>query len=260
VIATQSSAHTQLARWLSPAALVGGIAAADAVAATAGSLAGAVCHALLLLVLVNVYALAPSKLGSRACLVLALVPLAQLASLAVPTGDVSRSVREALVATLLLGALALTSGVLALERSAFALRRRELPGELLVALCGLPIGLLGQRILTPHPLAAPGDLAAMALAALVLAGLSAPALELLFRWALQAELLALYGRAAIVLVNLLFASIYVTTQSFGYVLLMGATGAGLSLAVTRTGRIWGAIGAHALLDIGVLVVWPAVLR
>jgi membrane protease YdiL (CAAX protease family) len=43
------------------------------------------------------------------------------------------------------------------------------------------------------------------------------------------------------------------------VILMGATGVGLSLAVKRTGRIWGPIGAHALLDIGLLVVWPAVL-
>ena len=247
------------ARWLAPAGYVCAVGGCNVVAVTVGPVAGAVCSALVVLGLLNTFALAPTQVGSRPFLLLALVPLVRVISLAMPASGVSPIARDALVSSLLLVALWLADRVTPLDWTALAMRWREAPAQLLIAAAGVPLGILGEQILTPHPIVPPHDAARTALAVVVLGGLTAPSLEILFRWALQPEMFDLYGGVGLGLLNALFASMYLGTHSAGYVVLMGATGLGLAIAVRRTGRIWGAIGAHAILVIGVLVLWPTVL-
>jgi membrane protease YdiL (CAAX protease family) len=246
--------------WLIPGALACALAGGNAVALAAGPQAGAICLAIALLGLLNVYVLMPQNAVSPLLLPLSLVALLQLMSLALAPAYVSATLLGALVGALSLLALRLAVQIEPVDSTLLRLRRRDLPGQFLIAAGGIPLGIAGELILRPQPLAALQHPAGAAVAAVVLAVLVAPSLELLFRWSLQTEILTLYGGAGLALVNVLFASLYLGTRSPGFVLFMGLTGLGLSVAVRRTNSVWGAVAAHAILIIGVLILWPAVLR
>ncbi len=250
--------HNALSR-LVPGAFVCALAAGNVVAVAASPLAGAICMAIALLGLLNAYVLMPEDAASPALLPLSLVALLQLMSVTLAASDISPIFRNALVGALLLLALRLAVQIAPVDSTPLRLRRRNFPGQLLIAACGIPLGIAGELILQPQPLAALHDPADTALAALVLAVLVAPSLELLFRWFLQSEMLTLSGGAGLLLLNVLFASLYLGTHSPGFVLLMGVAGLGLSVAVRRTHSVWGAVAAHAIMIIGVLILWPAVL-
>lgn len=243
-----------------PATYIGAIVGCEIVTAAAGMTAGAVCDALVCLWLVNAHVFRVGGVGRGEMLMgLALVPLLGLFGAAIPLTGISPVVRDGCVACLLLGATWLAAGVVPLRRDPLRLPRRDLRRQLRIAVAGVPLGLVGYAILQPRPVVAPGDLGAVVGAVLVLGCLAAPSLELLFRWVLQDQLVALYGDAGLVVVNVLFAGLYLTIGPAALVALMALTGLGLSLAVRRTGTVWGAAAAHGLLTAGLLVIWPAVL-
>ncbi len=251
--------HPVVAR-LAPATYIAAIAGCEIVTAAAGVTAGAVCDALVCLWLVNEQVFRGGGAGDSGMLMgLALVPLLALFGAAIPLTGISPVVRDGCVACLLLGAIWLAAEVVPLRLDPLRLPRRDLSRQLRVAAAGVPLGLVGYAILQPRPLVAPGDPWAVVGAVLVLGGLAAPSVELLFRWVLQGQLVALYGDAGLVVVNVLFAGLYLIIGSAGFVALMALTGLGLSLAVRRSGTVWGAAAAHGLLTAGCLVVWPAVL-
>jgi hypothetical protein len=241
-------------------AAVAAVVASGMVTVAAGPIPGAVCDAAVVLALLNMHLLTHQDSGSLALFpVLALTPLVRLIGFAIPVAGVSPVVRDALVATPLLLALWLFSRAIPLHPPALRPRPRDLPQQVVIAVCGIPLGIVAYEIPHPRPLAHPGDPGAIVFAVLVLGCLVAPALELLFRWALHDQLLALLPGAGPVLINLMFMSLYLGTSSASFVALMGFTGLGLSLAVRRSRIVSGAIVAHALLAIGLLVVWPSVL-
>jgi hypothetical protein len=230
------------------------------VAVTAGPIPGAVCDAVVLLSLLNMHLLTPQDTRSPALFpALALAPLMRLTGFAIPVDGVSPVVHDALVAASLLLALWLMSRVVPVHPPALKPRRRDLPQQALIAVCGIPLGIVAYEFLHPRLLVYPGGPGAIVVAVLVLGCLVAPALELVFRWALHDQLLPLFPRAGPVLINLMFMSLYVGTRAASYLALMGFTGLGLSLAVSRSRVVSGAIVAHALLVVGLLIVWPAVL-
>jgi membrane protease YdiL (CAAX protease family) len=252
-------AEQQPARRLVPGAIVGVIAACNVVVLAVGHVAGAICLAVVLLGSLNVYVLAPQHDRSPVVLSLALVALVGVMALALRLSEISPVARDAVLGAMLWLALALAVPIVPVDRTMLQLRWRQVPWQLLIAACGIPAGVAGELILRPQPLAGLGDPARAAAVALALAVLVAPSLELLFRWVLNPDLVTLYGRAGLLLLNGLFASLYLGTRSAGFVLLMGVAGLGLSVAVSRTRVVWGAVAAHAILIIGVMLVWPAVL-
>lgn len=249
----------RIAPVIAPAAYACTITASEALAVTVNPVAGAICDAVVLLVLVTVYALGEEDAPPAWPMLLSLVALASLIGIALPVHGISQITRDALVAALVLLSLWLAGRSLHLDRGPLRLRLADLPAQVLIALCGIPLGLAGWWILGPAPRASTSTPGTYVLAALVLGALVAPSLELLFRWALQPELQGLYGTAGLVLLNVLFAAGYLGTHSPGFVIMIGAAGLGASLAVRRTGTVWGAVAAHGLLAVGMLLVWPAVL-
>jgi membrane protease YdiL (CAAX protease family) len=245
------------------------VAAAQIGLVAAGPVASACCDAVIVLVLMSAYAIEPDTRPADALLLLTLVPLTRLISLSLPRSDLSALAREALVSGTLLVALGAAVRLVAIDWTPLRLlpsawRQGVRPGraiaaQLLIALCGIPVGLLGDRVHRFHPLATPSQHLRLVAAVAILALLSAPVLELVFRWALQQVALELMGPRGLVLVSVLYAGMYAGTRSAGYVALMGAVALSLGSAVARTGSVWGAIAAHVLIDVGVLVVWPAVL-
>jgi membrane protease YdiL (CAAX protease family) len=242
-----------------PLAGVYAVAAANVIGVASGPTAGAIVHSAVLLALLNAYLFITDRRQAGALLVLTAVPLLELIELGIPATPLSHVLREALVALLVLYVVIAAGRIAGIDRSALRLPRTAWRGQLATAACGIPLGLLAWLILDPVPLARSNDAAGLVLGSLVLVGLTAPALELLFRWVLQSALLELYGPAAVILLGGLFASLYLGTRSPGFVILMLLSGLGLSLQTMRTGVVWGAVGAHALLACGLLIIWPAVL-
>jgi membrane protease YdiL (CAAX protease family) len=55
---------------------------------------------------------------------------------------------------------------------------------------------------------------------------------------------------------ILFMATYLGSLSTGYVLFMGLVGLFFGWSAARTDSIWGVALAHAILKVGLLLVWP----
>ena len=117
--------------------------------------------------------------------------------------------------------------------------------------------LFAYLILRPRPLVSPLTWHSLLLSTIVLLVFAALIEELIFRWLLQDVAVRLLGPPGLVLANALYASTYAGSLSAGFALFMGAVGLAFAVAVRRTGLLWGVVAAHALLDLGLLVIWPS---
>ena len=84
--------------------------------------------------------------------------------------------------------------------------------------------------------------------------------ELLFRGLLQQAAVSALGAAGLVLVNVVYAVTAIGSLSAGYAVFAGLMGCWFSIAVGRTRCLWGVIAAHELAVVGLVLVWPIVLR
>ena len=123
---------------------------------------------------------------------------------------------------------------------------------------GAPLGVAAYEILTPAPLISPLTVPTVIGGSLLLIVFSAFPEEFIFRGLLQGEARRLFGMLGLAIVSGLYAGLFLGSMSAVSVAFMGAVGLGLAVAVDRTGVLWGAVGAHALLNIGLLLVWPSV--
>lgn len=237
---------------------VAAIIGAEVIAVAVGPVAGVACDAAVLLALLNSYAFAPDRSESRCLAFLALAPLLRVLSLTLPNRHVAEIWWYAMAgAPLLLGAY-LAAREVPVSWPGLRFRRDGALTQAAIALAGVPLGVAAYEILTPSPLIAPLTAPSLVGGAVILVVFSAFAEELVFRGLLQGAALALFGRFGLVIVGVLYAGLYIGSLSVGYVAFIGVVGLALAIAVERTGVLWGAIGAHALLNIGLLLVWPTV--
>jgi uncharacterized protein len=237
------------------AALIG----AEATGAAVGAVPGAAFHAVVLFALLNTYAIAPDRPAARVLPVLALVPLLRLFSLTMPSRHFAEIWWYAMVGAPLLLAAFLATRAVPVAWPGLRLGRRALPLQAAIALAGAPLGLAAYGILTPAPLISPLTAPRLLGGAFILIVFSAFLEELIFRGLLQGAARELFGRFGLVIVSVLYASLYVGSLSAPYVGFVGVVGLMFAVAVERTGILWGAVGAHALMNIGLLLVWPTVL-
>jgi membrane protease YdiL (CAAX protease family) len=139
-----------------------------------------------------------------------------------------------------------------------SIRREQLPAQVAIALAGAPLGIAAFEILTPAPVISPLTGPNFLGGAFILIVFSAFLEELIFRGLLQRGARELFGRLGLVIVSVLYASLYVGSLSAPYIAFVGAVGLMFAVAVERTGILWGVVGAHSLLNVGLLMVWPTV--
>jgi membrane protease YdiL (CAAX protease family) len=222
-------------------------------------LLGLVVDAALALGLANLAA-ATSLVGAgRLFGVLALVPVARLLSFTMPLGTVPPLYWHALVGAPLLPALALAARAYGFSSSSLGLRRGRLVAQLAIGASGVPLGMAAYAILRPAPVTSGLDWSHLLFGSLTLLVFAAFVEELLFRGLLQQAAVGAFGAAGAVLVNVVFAVTAIGSLSAGYALFLGLVGGWFSLAVGRSRCLWGAIGAHALAAVGLVLVWPALL-
>ena len=233
------------------------IAGAEIVGAVAGVVAGAVLDGLLLLALVNAPMLGFVRPASRLPVVLGLIPLLRIVSVALPLRQIPQLAWYPLVGAPVLLAVVLAARMVNISRASLRARRTGMAAQAAIAISGIPIGGVAYLILRPRPLVSPLTWHSLLLSTIVLLVFAALIEELIFRWLLQDVAVRLLGPPGLVLANALYASTYAGSLSAGFALFMGAVGLAFAVAVRGTGLLWGVVAAHALLDIGLLVIWPS---
>jgi membrane protease YdiL (CAAX protease family) len=252
----------------SPATLIIGsylaaLLAAEVMLLTSGLVAGALAHGVLLAALVAHYVAAPRVGYRRLLLVLGLPILMRLIGLAVPLSATPPLVWIVASGTpVLLGAVLVSRAIGATPWTLLRMRARDLAPQLAVAGGGTVHGLLAFQALRPAPIVANLDVLSIASSLVVLAIFAGFTEELIFRGILQPVATETFSSpgAGLVLSTSVFALMYVASLSPAMVAVMLAIGLFFGWIVQESGSLWGVVGAHTLMSLGLLVVWPNVLR
>jgi len=233
------------------------IVAVAAAGAALGAVASAVLNSILLVVLVDHFVIGSRVEGATRLLpAFALVPLLQLASLALAVRSPLVSLCAAGVPVLLATLLAAReAGIVPLVRMS-DLRRAD---QWAPALAAFPLGAAGVLLLGSHPLergASPALVVAGCVAVFIFSGVLE---ELVFRGVIQGVLESL-GPASVPFASILFAAMYFASGSVAVVLAAAAGGALAGWWKRQSGSVAGVALAHGVLAAGYLVLWPALLR
>lgn len=235
------------------------IVLAEILVAAGFVVAGLILDSLLLIGLVNIYALGEGLVaGARrsALLALTLIPLLRLVVVILALPEVSPPYRLALVGAPLFLAVFLQARAIGLEALDGVIR----PGEdLLVGLTGVPLGAIGYLILRPAPLVESPSLAELVVVSLIVFVFTGVLEEAIFRWLILRTLDTTFVRGGPLIASVLFAAAYLGTRSPGFVVFAGVAGLGACFVVRRRGSLLGVAVAHGLAGIGILVVWPLML-
>jgi membrane protease YdiL (CAAX protease family) len=249
---------------VSPSALVCAVyllalASAELLLLTSGLVAGAVAHTILIAVLL-VHAIAAPDAPYRPLLVVLVLPsLIRMLGLTIPVAGTPQLVWYAMAGVPSLLAALLAARVIRLPARLFVMPAHPWV-QLSIVLSGVSTGLLAYVILRPAPLSDSPILAPAA--AVVLALFVAATEELVFRGNLQEVVRDLFGSeaAAIAVSAGAFALMYAGALSLPFTIVMLSMGLLLGWTVQQTGSLWGAIGAHMVMLIGLMVVWPLLLQ
>lgn len=229
-----------------------GLVGAQASATLFSTEVSVACDSVLLLALLNHFALAPASPEVRAALAsLALVPLLRIAAVALPQQFIPSAYWEALPAALVLATVFGLRGVVdpqgRMRSRSHPGSRRGWPPQLAMSLLGPPFALASAYALSALDLASaqPG-LVSTPGAVLLVAAFSGLMLEIVFRGVIQPALVALCGWHGIALTSLLYAGLFIGSASWFFVVLAFTTGVvwGSFSALTR--RVTGVAGSHAL--------------
>jgi membrane protease YdiL (CAAX protease family) len=231
---------------------------AEVLLLTTGLVAGAIAHVVLVAVLMGHAIAAPRAPYQRLLVALALPSLVRLLGLIVP------------VAATPLAVWYLAAGIPALLAVVLAARVVELPPgilawprpmwvQLLIAASGISNGLLAYLVLRPAPAAQGSLMVPIAAVSVVIFG--ALVEELAFHGILQGIAGAALGspEAGVAVSTTAITLLYIGSLSVPFVLLMFATALLHGWTVRETGSLWGPLGAHAILVVGLVVIWPLVL-
>jgi membrane protease YdiL (CAAX protease family) len=246
------------------AACVVAVVVIEAAGLSAGATVAAAGYAALILILVN-YVAFRLRRGSGAGAVVApaamlLVPFVlRLVALTLEDGPVPVARHYALI-----GAAAATALVCAAVSFPELRPRLELtvrhPGQLLVALSGLVIGLVGAVALgRGHVVPLRGSWRSPG-ALLVLAVGAALTEELLFRGFLQTAFSRLVGKLAPIAGTAALLLVYLGVRPVWVVVAAVLLGFASAVVVESSGRFEGVVAGRFLLYAGMFVIWPAVFH
>ena len=212
---------------------------------------GAAAHAVILLVLLLRWVWA----GEEAILVLAIIPMARIASLALTP---KHSGLTAYVVTALPAAIPVVWAMRNSPATSARRRTRVTWHAVVVMLTGLLAGLTAHLFLDLPRLPNAHSLRVVTVGAVVVFLCAGVVEELLFRGLLQGALEGQFGGWAIVLADVVFAAMYLPTRDTAALAALAAFGLFWGWYVRRTGGLAAVAIAHGLMAAGALVVWPGI--
>lgn len=196
-----------------------------------------------------------NALGRSLC-GLALVPLLGLLGLALGSYLVPAAARVALVALSALAGALLVARVLGLRAPELGLRAGGWHDQLVVAVSGIPLGLLALALGAGEAFEPLRETSPIAPACAIV--LAAAVQEVIFRGILATTFGELFGRAGMLWTSALFAATAIASGSVGLVVALALCGLVWAWGRQRTGSIVGTIVAHALVA-GTLAFVPKML-
>jgi membrane protease YdiL (CAAX protease family) len=231
---------------------VAALAGAEAVAAFVAPVPAAGIEGIILLGLLGCYLIGAGA-GARVFAALGLIPVLRLSSLALTTAHP--------VASLVVSGTPLLVGVV------LAARALDLPGVLAlwqiglrsqwhVALGAIILAALAAPALRLVPVTHQRAFPALAIAALAVFVFAGVLEEMIFRGMIQGALDPLLGGWSIAVADVLFAATYIGSGSPRYTLFMAAFGMACGWWVRRTGSLAGVAIGHGLLAAWLLVLAP----
>ncbi len=233
------------------------IVQAEFAAALLSVVVGMVYHAVLLAGLLEGSLVAPTPEQRRTFVILALVPLLRILSLIVPLPWVPQAWWYGMAAVPLLLAAYRAARLAGIAWPELRFGAGGLLQEFVLVLGAITLGFIAYAVLRPPRLVADhSGLHILAGAALLLA-FAAFVEEFIFRHLLQQVVQECFGRLGIIASSLLYASMYVGSLSPRYIAFAGAVGLLFALWTRFKGSFWGVVAAHAVINISLLLVWPA---
>jgi membrane protease YdiL (CAAX protease family) len=218
---------------------------------------GAVAYALVLVLFLLAYLTWTSEQARRLLLALTTVPIVRLLSLSVPTLLVPILDWYILIGVPAFLGILLVARTLRLRPVDLGLGRpRRIRPQVVVASSGLLLGLPAYLISRPDPMVAIPTPFLIVQAAVILAVFGGFLEELLYRGLIQSMASGMLARGGIIVSSATTAIMYASSLNVRYVLFMTLVAVFFGLAVRRTGSIVGTTGAHAILLITQLIVWP----
>jgi membrane protease YdiL (CAAX protease family) len=236
------------------------IMAAEAVTVRGGVVLGTLCHAVLVLALLNHYVWLGHAPRRQALLVLVLAPLLRILSVTMPIKQLPPIYWFVLIGLPLLLSAAWTVRLLGVPWSGLGLRLRSWPWQCLVACSGIPLGAVGFMVGHPRALIPAMDWRDLVVGAIILTIFVGFTEELIFRGLLQQVMIDVFGPAGLLWSTVIYASLYISSLSWSYVVFIGLVSLFFGWCVQRTGSLWGVIAAHSGLAVGMACVWPFLLH
>jgi membrane protease YdiL (CAAX protease family) len=136
-------------------------------------------------------------------------------------------------------------------------RWQDVPLQVVIALTGIPLGLLEYAILQPPSWIAVGSFGAIAVGGLVIFLATGLSEELIFRGILLKRAVEALGeRSGLLYVTALFASLHIFFLSAYDLVFVFAVGLFYGFVVLNTKNLWGAILSHSLGNVMLYLVAP----
>jgi membrane protease YdiL (CAAX protease family) len=236
------------------------IMAAEAVTARGGVVLGTLCHAIIVLALLNHYVWLGHAPRRQALLVLVLVPLLRILSVTMPIKQIQPIYWFVLIGLPLLLSAVHIVRLLGVPWSGLGLRLRSWLWQCLVACSSIPLGAVGFMVGHPRALIPALDWRDLVVGAVILTIFVGFTEELIFRGLLQQAMIDVFGPPGLLWSTVIYASLYVSSFSVAYVLFIGLVSLFFGWCVQRTGSLWGVTAAHSGLAVGMACMWPFLLH
>jgi len=222
--------------------------------------AGLALHFSILILLILQAALEAGKPRHVLYQALTLAPLTRIMSLTLPLANFPLMWWYAITSLPLLAAAGAAAALCGFKAADLGLVRGRPGLQVLVALSGLPLGLLEYLILKPQPLAAGLDWRHLWLAALILLICTGFMEELVFRGLImRAATIAAGPRFALYYMSFIFAILHITHRSVLDVFFVFAVALFFGWVVQKDRSILGVTLAHGLTNITLYLIWPNLL-
>lgn len=224
-----------------------------------GPVAAITLHAVLILVLINLYIFKHDDIGQGLWLGLILVSVLRISSLALPLKLLPPLVWSAVICLPVWVGIGLLRPYLKLTPADLGLHKANWGSQALIAATGIPIGYIGSLILNPQPYLTEFNWLGFLLGGALLFISVVFTEEVLFRGLLLSLAHGALKESGLVFVSALYAIMYISTQSPTYLLWMGVAGWFWGWCVQETRSLWGVVAAHGLMILGMGFFWPYIM-
>jgi len=221
-------------------------------------------YGIILFFLLHHYIFSTSDPNRTKLLLLAIVPLLRIISLGMPVGLVDPLYRYPMVGMPIFLATGLILKESNIPWSSFALqwprirKRDDIWENILIALSGIPLGLMGYYFADPIPLVTqfnwPQVIASILGVFIYIALLE----EIIFRGIILHTLQSTYGQVGIVISTVVYTVLFTSYHSIEGIVLMGLASLLYSWHVLESRSILAATISHTLMVVGMLIVWPII--